>query len=172
MNLDLFMQVLVNGLMSGGVYALVASGFTLILGVIQVFNFAQSQFYMLGAYVTFATVANLGFPYPVAIIAALLAMFLLGIFFHFFVIQWTLPHGFFHTMLVTIAFGNLVAQLALLTFASKPVSVVAVLPGVLAVGGVTLQQGQGRRDSRRHRGDGSPLLLHEDQDRDGNVDCR
>ncbi len=140
MNLDLFIQVLVNGLMSGGVYALVASGFTLILGVIQVFNFAQSQFYMLGAYVTFAVAAGLGFPYPVAIIAALLAMLLLGVFFHFFVVQWTLPHGFFHTMLVTIAFGNLVAQLALLTFASKPVSVVAVLPGVFALGGITFSK--------------------------------
>lgn len=140
MGLDLFVQVLVNGLMSGGVYALVASGFTLILGVIQVFNFAQSQFYMLGAYVTFAVTASLGFPYPVAILAALVAMFLLGIIFHFLVIQWTLPHGFFHTMLVTIVFGNLVAQLALLTFASKPVSVVSVLPGIFTLGGVTISK--------------------------------
>jgi len=142
MNLDLFIQVLVNGLMSGGVYALVASGFTLILGVIQVFNFAQSQFYMLGAYVTFGVAAGMGFPYPVAVLAALVAMLLLGVLFHFFVIQWTLPHGFFHTMLVTIAFGNLVSQLSLLTFASRPVSVVAVLPGVFSIGGITFSKGK------------------------------
>jgi branched-chain amino acid transport system permease protein len=142
MNLDLFVQVLVNGLMTGGIYALVASGFTLILGVIQVFNFAQSQFYMLGAYVTFGIVTGLGLPYPVAIFGALAAMFLLGVLFHFVVIQWTLPHGFFHTMLVTIAFGNLVSQLALLTFASRPVSVVAVLSGALSVGGITFSEGK------------------------------
>src|SRR5208337_1334693 len=128
--------------MSGGIYALIASGFTLILGVIQVFNFAQSQFYMLGAYVTFGVAAGMGFPYPVAVLAALVAMLLLGVLFHFFVIQWTLPHGFFHTMLVTIAFGNLVSQLALLTFASRPVSVVAVLPGVFSIGGITFSKGK------------------------------
>ncbi len=142
MNLDLFFQVLVNGLMTGGIYALVASGFTLILGVIQVFNFAQSQFYMLGAYVTFGMVVGLGFPYPLAIVAALAAMLLLGILFHFIVIQWTIPHGFFHTMLATIAFGNLVSQLALLTFASRPVSAVPVLSGAFTVAGISLSEGK------------------------------
>ncbi len=142
MNLDLFFQLLVNGLMTGGIYALVASGFTLILGVIQVFNFAQSQFYMLGAYVTFGTVSGLGFPYHVAVLAALVAMPLLGVIFHFAIIQWTLPHGFFHTMLVTVAFGTLVSQLALLTFASRPVSVVAVLSGRSPSGASAFSRGK------------------------------
>ena len=53
MSVELFLQLLINGLMSGGMYALVASGFTLILGVIQVFNFAQGEFYMLGAFIAF-----------------------------------------------------------------------------------------------------------------------
>ena len=73
--------------------------------------------------------AGLGLPYPVAILAALVAMLLLGVLFHFVVIQWTLPHGFFHTMLVTVAFGNLMSQLALLTFGFKTSVGGAVLPG-------------------------------------------
>ena len=64
MDLGLLLQLTVNGLMSGGIYALIAAGFTLILGVIQVFNFSQGQFYMLGAYVTFGIVTSLGLPYP------------------------------------------------------------------------------------------------------------
>ena len=142
MDLALFFQLVVNGLMSGGIYALIASGFTLILGVIQVFNFAQGQFYMLGAYVTFGVVTSLGLPYPVGVLAALAAMFLLGVLFHFVIVQWTLPHGFFHTMLVTVAFSTMVGQASFLTFAADQGLVDPVIPGTLNVRGITLNNGK------------------------------
>lgn len=142
MDLGLFLQLVVNGLMSGGIYALVASGFTLILGVIQVFNFSQGQFYMLGAYATYGIVTSLGLPYPVGILAALAAMFLLGILFHFVIVKWTLPHGFFHTMLVTVAFSTMVGQASFLTFASDQRLVEPVIPGMVNIGGVTLNNGK------------------------------
>jgi len=142
MDLGLFLQLVVNGLMSGGIYALVASGFTLILGVIQVFNFSQGQFYMLGAYATYGIVTSLGLPYPVGILAALAAMFLLGILFHFVIVSWTLPHGFFHTMLVTVAFSTMVGQASFLTFASDQRLVEPVIPGMVNIGGVTLNNGK------------------------------
>jgi branched-chain amino acid transport system permease protein len=112
------------------------------LGVIQVFNFSQGQFYMLGAYVTFGIVTSLGLPYPVGILAALTAMFLLGILFHFVIVQWTLPHGFFHTMLVTVAFSTMVGQASFLTFASDQGMVDPVIPGTLNIRGITLNNGK------------------------------
>jgi branched-chain amino acid transport system permease protein len=142
MDLPLFFQLFVNGLMSGGIYALVASGFTLILGVIQVFNFAQGQFYMLGAYVTFGVVMSLGLPYPVGIVVSLAAMFLFGVLFHFVFVKWTLPHGFFHTMLVTVAFSTMIGQASFLTFASDQRLVDPVIPGSLNLGGMTLNNGK------------------------------
>jgi len=142
MDLALFFQLVVNGLMSGGVYALIASGFTLILGVIQVFNFAQGQFYMLGAYVTFGVVTSLGLPYPVGILVSLASMFVLGIVFHFVIVKWTLPHGFFHTMLITVAFSTIVGQGSFLTFASDQKLVDPVIPGALNIGGITLNNGK------------------------------
>jgi branched-chain amino acid transport system permease protein len=142
MTLGLFLQLLVNGLMSGGIYAMVASGFTLILGVIQVFNFSQGQFYMLGAFVTWAIVSLLGLPYIVGILAALVTMVILGIIFHFVVIKWTLPNGFFHTMLVTVAFSTVVSQTALNTFAFNSQVVDPIIPGTLGVGGVMITYGR------------------------------
>ena len=142
MDLGLFLQVLVNGLMAGGMYALVASGFTLILGVIQVFNMAQGQFYMLGAYVTFGVASGLGLPYPVAFFAALASMALLGVLFHFGVVQWTIPQGFFHMMLVTIAFSGIVGQVSLLTFAYDQGVVAPVIQGTMHIGGVVVSKGK------------------------------
>jgi len=136
------MQIFLNGLMIGGIYALIASGFTLILGVIQVFNFAQGQFYMLGAFIAIAVVTNLGLPYPIAIIVALLATAILGALLYFAVIQWTTRSGFFNTMLVTVAFGTIVAQAAMLSFGSREAVLPPVVPGTVSFGGVTIPNGK------------------------------
>ena len=142
MDLGLFLQVLVNGLMSGGMYALVASGFTLILGVMQVFNFALGQFYMLGAFTTIGVVMGLGLPYPVAVLAALVAMGILGLLFHFAVIQWAMPHGFFHSLLVTIAFSTTIGQTALLGMNDPEKGMRRIFPGSLEVGTLSLSWGK------------------------------
>jgi branched-chain amino acid transport system permease protein len=142
LDLGLFLQILLNGLMIGGIYALIASGFTLILGVIQVFNFAQGQFYMLGAFITIAVVTNLGLPYPIAIIVALLATAILGALLYFAVIQWTTRSGFFNTMLVTVAFGTIVAQAAMLSFGSREAVLPPVVAGTVSIGGVSIPNGK------------------------------
>jgi branched-chain amino acid transport system permease protein len=142
MSLDLFVQLFVNGLMSGGMYALVASGFTLILGVIQVFNFAQGDFYMLGAFITFGVMSVLGLPYPLAILASLVGIALLGVLFHLAVLRRTMLHGFFHTLLVTVAFGTLINQSALLSFGFREGVVSPVFPGTFSLAGVNLNPGK------------------------------
>jgi len=142
LDLGLFLQIFLNGLMIGGIYALIASGFTLILGVIQVFNFAQGQFYMLGAFIAIAVVTNLGLPYPVAILIALVATALLGAALYFGVIQFTTRSGFFNTMLVTVAFGTVVAQSAMVSFGSREAVLPPVVPGTLSFGGVTIPNGK------------------------------
>jgi len=46
-------QALINGLLSGGVYALVAVGLTIVFGVMKIVNFAMGEYLMLGMYATF-----------------------------------------------------------------------------------------------------------------------
>ncbi len=142
MNVELCAQLLINGLMSGGMYALVASGFTLILGVIQVFNFAQGELYMLGAFITYGVLSALGLPYPVAILVAMLGVAILGILFHLAVIQRTVLQGFFHTMLVTVAFSSLITQTSLLTFGFQNKVVEPIFSSNLVVAGLTLSSGK------------------------------
>lgn len=56
---ELTQQVL-NGLIWGGVYALIALGYTMVYGVLRLINFAHGDVYMVGAYAAFYTVAALG----------------------------------------------------------------------------------------------------------------
>ena len=78
MSPEIFFQTIVNGLFTGGIYALVAIGLTLIYGVMLILNFAHGEFLMLGMYVAFWAFTLLGLdPYLAVPIAALL-IFALG----------------------------------------------------------------------------------------------
>ncbi|MBV5323740.1 branched-chain amino acid ABC transporter permease, partial [bacterium] len=78
MGTSIFLQTTLNGLMIGGVYALVAVGLTLIFGVMKIVNFAQGEFVMLGMYVSWmlAHFAGIG-PYEGLAISAVI-MFVIG----------------------------------------------------------------------------------------------
>ena len=128
--------------MSDGMYALVASGLTLTLGVLKIFNFAQGHFLMLGAFVTFAIAEALGLPYPLAILAALVSMAILGVLFYFGIIQQTMAKGFFSTMLATVFFATIISQGSLLTFAFQERAISPVFPGTLNLGEVSLNWGK------------------------------
>ena len=64
---DIFLQQIINGLTTGSVYAIVALGYTMVYGVIQLINFAHGEVVMIGAMVAFTVimmVANAGLPIP------------------------------------------------------------------------------------------------------------
>jgi branched-chain amino acid transport system permease protein len=76
--LEALLQHLVNGLVLGGTYALLGIGLTLIFGLMNVVNFAHGEFYTLGAYTAFASLALLGLPFLAAIPVAIVAGIVLG----------------------------------------------------------------------------------------------
>ena len=68
--MDIFLQQVVNGLTLGSVYAVVALGYTMVYGIIQLINFAHGEVVMIGAMVAFSvitTLAGSGLP-PVAVV--------------------------------------------------------------------------------------------------------
>ena len=58
--MDVFLQQLVNGLSLGGIYALIALGYTMVYGIIELINFAHGDVYALGSFVSLAVLALLG----------------------------------------------------------------------------------------------------------------
>ena len=75
--LEQFLQQLINGISLGSTYALIALGYTMVYGIIQLINFAHCDVYMIGAYIGFycLTVLDLGFV-PSLLIAMVLCMVL------------------------------------------------------------------------------------------------
>src|ERR1044071_2504433 len=81
---DNFWSVTFDGLTFGAIYALIALGYTLVYGVLNLINFAHSEVFIVGAYAVVFTLTTLGFgPSPptfsvVSILGALLLACLLG----------------------------------------------------------------------------------------------
>jgi len=123
MQVIIFIQAVVNGIMIGGIYALVAVGLTLIFGVMDVVNFAQGEFVMLGMFVTYLLHLLLGLDPTVSIIIALPIMFCLGA-----LVQKTLiarvvglPHE--SQILLTLGISVLLMNLTLLIMGADPHSI-------------------------------------------------
>jgi len=61
---ELFLQQLLNGLTIGAVYALIALGYTMVYGIIQMINFAHGEVFMVGAYLGLTAVLSFGLVAP------------------------------------------------------------------------------------------------------------
>ena len=72
-------QQLTNGLVNGMTYVLIATGLTLVFGVLHIINFAHGEFYMLGAFLTYFAAKLLGLDYISAVILATIGVAVLGI---------------------------------------------------------------------------------------------
>ncbi len=75
-NFDILLQQIFNGLVLGSVYALVALGYTMVYGILQLINFAHGDVLMVGAMVAVTVVGLLlksGLPLPIVLILAILA---------------------------------------------------------------------------------------------------
>src|SRR5512143_1947388 len=102
-----FMQQVVAGLASGGVYALLALALVIIHRSTGVINFAQGEMATLSAYICWTLIANHGWPYWPAFAATLVASFLGGVGIHRLVIRPVERGSVLRIVIVTI--GLLVA---------------------------------------------------------------
>lgn len=64
MNLPVFIQQVINGLSVGSIYALIAVGYTMVYGVLQLINFAHGDVFMVGAVLTLVLARSLGLVSP------------------------------------------------------------------------------------------------------------
>ena len=71
-------EQVVNGVVLGSMYALIAQGYTLVFGVLDKLNFAHGEVFMLGGFFTLALLA-LGAPVPLAVLGAVVSAGLLGL---------------------------------------------------------------------------------------------
>ncbi|MFC4637246.1 branched-chain amino acid ABC transporter permease [Deinococcus hohokamensis] len=139
--MDLFLQTLLNGLLQSGIYALVASGLALAVGVVGIVNFAHGEFLMIGAFLAWAASAMLGVDPLLSLPLVAVAVFGIGALTYRVSIRHVLLAPELNQMLLTFGLGILLQNLALMLLGgntrtvSTPYQAASLNIGELSVGG-------------------------------------
>lgn len=75
----MFFQQLMNGLSLGAIYALIALGYTMVYGILQLINFAHGEVFMLGAFISFYLIGSFGVSPLLAIVISMVLCAGIGI---------------------------------------------------------------------------------------------
>jgi branched-chain amino acid transport system permease protein len=131
----LLQDILVTGLVNGGVYALLAVGFSLIFGVARIVNIAHTAFYMLAAYAFYTLLVKFGLGFAVSALAAVLGVTALSLVCYRLVIEPVREHEA-AVLIATIALALVFQELMLFAFGGHYLGIPSTLDGAARVFGV------------------------------------
>jgi branched-chain amino acid transport system permease protein len=112
-------QAVINGLLIGGIYALVSIGVTLIFGVVKIVNFAQGEFVMIGMYISFFLANSFGVDPLLSLLISMPTLFAVGVLVQHFLIRRVLGLGDMPQIFLTFALSLLLMNVALLLFTAN-----------------------------------------------------
>jgi branched-chain amino acid transport system permease protein len=129
------LDIIISGLISGSMYALLAAGFSLIFGVARIVNFAHTAFYMVAAYGIYFGTQRLGLHPLWCMIASVILVTLFGLIVYKFFIDPIREHEA-AVLIGTIALAMAMQEIMLLIFSGGYLSVPSLIKGFFTVFGV------------------------------------
>jgi branched-chain amino acid transport system permease protein len=125
--MEYYLQLVINGLVVGSIYSLVALGFVIIYKATKVVNFAQGELVMVGAYVCFALTVQLQIPFIAAFLMTLAFSVLLGLAIERLALRPLIGESFISVIMVTIGLSSVLRALVQLFWGTQ----IKVYPQVL-----------------------------------------
>jgi branched-chain amino acid transport system permease protein len=122
-SITILAQHLLNGVLIGCAYALIAMGLTMIFGVMNIANFAHGEFYMLGGFVAFYLVSLIGLNYFAALPLAVVVVVALALVLQHAIFRRLREAPMMTTTLVTIGLSIFLENFALLLWGPQPQSI-------------------------------------------------
>lgn len=136
MSMDIILaQTVVNGLMVGMIYVLMAIGFTMVFGIMRIVNFAHGEFYMVGAFLFAILYGSNNMPFAISVLLAVGATALLGLLMERIVFR-RFRGNELNGMIASVGVALILQNSALLMWGSSARTVPPVVSGVLSVGGI------------------------------------
>src|SRR5574342_582503 len=118
---ELFLQTLIAGILLGGLYALIGIGMTLIMGVMKIINLAHGELMMVGMYVAFVLFSSFHIDPYLSVFVAVPVLFVLGVLLQKFLINPVLKVEAIipeNQVILTVGIGMVLANVATIIFTS------------------------------------------------------
>lgn len=113
-------QLTLNGITLGLLYALIAVGLALIFGVMQIINFAHGELLMVGAFAMSFALPAMGLLYWPAMAAAIVAAMICGLVIYELVLTRLRPEEFERSILITLGLSIIVLHVVQYVFSANP----------------------------------------------------
>jgi branched-chain amino acid transport system permease protein len=140
---DLFLQLLASGVVTGGIYALVAVGFVIVYKATGIINFATGELMMLGAFFAYTAMAAARAPFAVALLVAAAAAAGLGALVERLVLRPLLGQRAISVIMVTIGLSSIFKGIAQMIWSGEYRSFPTIFPRApLVLGPVILPSRQ------------------------------
>lgn len=135
MTIALFFEQVINGLITGSIYALTGSGLALIYGTLRVLNFAHGELYMLGGYFTFLLIVFSGLHPIIAIPIGVCGVFLLSMLIQRITLHYLMDkeEWVFGTIAVTLGFSIFFQDAALHLWGQRIKAIPYHIEGLLQI---------------------------------------
>jgi branched-chain amino acid transport system permease protein len=135
--MEFIIQIIINSLTLGLYYALISVGFTMVLSIARIFNFAHCEFYMLGGYFGYYFIEQFGVNYFPAIILTTIATALFG-----WVIEKVLFHAIrgelYASFMVSLGLTLVLPASAMIVFGERMKSIQTIFHGVVNIFGALI----------------------------------
>ncbi len=133
-----FLSNLISGISLGSVYAVIALGYTMVYGIAKMLNFAHGDVIMVGAYICFCCLFDLGLPPAVGVLASIVVCTLLGILIERLAYKPLRQATSLSVLITAIGVSYFLQNLAQLIWGANPKSFQSVIPS----GSISLLNGQ------------------------------
>lgn len=116
--MNIFIQTLINGILLGGLYAVMAQGLALVWGVLNIVNLAHGAFIMLGGYLTWTLFTYCGIDPFVGLAPTALIMFALGYLIQRGLLNLVARGPMFNTLLITFGLEVILADVVQIIYSA------------------------------------------------------
>ena len=137
------LQIIINGLLLGGMYAAVGVGFSLVWGVMHVINIAHGAMIMMGAYITYFISTQFGLNPFLTVPVSIVFLFIFGYLIQKYIINRVMKTGIFMTLIMAYGLNILLINVAYIIFKADYRSIPTVFGGQgLEFAGVIIPYGR------------------------------
>lgn len=125
-----FLSYFITGISLGGIYALIALGYTMVYGIAKMLNFAHGDVIMIGGYVAFVAISSMHTSVFVAVVMSILVCILLGVLIEKIAYKPLRQASPLAILITAIGVSYFLQNVALLVFGSAAKSFTSVVPKV------------------------------------------